>query len=167
MINKFKFDYFYKSVYEIEYDLLKKRGIKALFFDIDNTLVTYDTKIADEKIKKLFEKLQNSGFSIYLLSNNSLERARVFGDDAGVLYKGRALKPFLFYVKRAMKKLGVKSTETALVGDQLFTDVWCANRAKITSVLVKPISEKEESFVSFKRKFEKKLLEKFDKERQK
>ena len=40
------------------------------------------------------------------------------------------------------------------VGDQLFTDVWGANRAGIMSVLVKPIDKHEEIQIILKRRLE-------------
>ena len=43
---------------------------------------------------------------------------------------------------------------TFFVGDQLFTDVWGANRAGIMSVLVKPIDKHEEIQIILKRRLE-------------
>ena len=54
--------------------------------------------------------------------------------------------------------MGVTPKETALVGDQLFTDVWGGNLLNMTTVLVKPISEVEDGFVKFKRQFERRIL---------
>jgi predicted HAD superfamily phosphohydrolase YqeG len=49
----------------------------------------------------------------------------------------------------------VQPQEAALIGDQLFTDMCCANLAGATSVLVKPIVKIEEPWVMLKRPFEK------------
>ena len=43
---------------------------------------------------------------------------------------------------------------TYFVGDQLFTDVWGANRAGIMSILVKPIDKHEEIQIILKRRLE-------------
>lgn len=43
---------------------------------------------------------------------------------------------------------------TYFVGDQLFTDVWGANRAGIMSILVKPIDKHEEIQIILKRMLE-------------
>ena len=40
------------------------------------------------------------------------------------------------------------------VGDQIFTDVWGANRAGILSMLVKPIDKHEEIQIVLKRRLE-------------
>jgi hypothetical protein len=52
--------------------------------------------------------------------------------------------------------------ETAAVGDQLFTDVWGANIAKITMLYVEPIElePKSKRFIRFKRVLEKPFLPK-------
>lgn len=151
----FKSDYFYNNVYDIDYDILKKNGIYALLFDIDNTLAEYDSPYPDDKLIDLFNKLISDGFKIYFLSNNNRMRVKTFAERTGFPYKARALKPLGIYIKKAMRQLGVNNDNTALIGDQLFTDVLGANRANITSILVKPLSDKEDKFVAFKRHLEK------------
>ena len=158
MLKRFVPDKIYNSVYDIEYEMLKEIGIKALIFDIDNTLAPYELVEPDEKIKGLFEKLLNMGFKLYILSNNNKERVSLFMRKVDIPYRWRALKPLAFFIKKAMKTMNVKNAETCLVGDQLFTDVWGANRLRLFSVLVNPISQKEDKFVAFKRRFEKLIL---------
>ena len=50
--------------------------------------------------------------------------------------------------------MGTDRNNTFFVGDQLFTDVWGANRADIMSVLVKPIDKHEEIQIILKRRLE-------------
>ena len=57
------------------------------------------------------------------------------------------------YIK-AMDIMGTDRNNTFFVGDQLFTDVWGANRAGIMSVLVKPIDKHEEIQIILKRRLE-------------
>ena len=52
---------------------------------------------------------------------------------------------------KAMKKMGTTRENTLFVGDQLFTDIWGANNAKLHSILVKPIDKKEEIQIVLKR----------------
>lgn len=149
-------DYTYASVYDIEYSRFKENGIRALIFDIDNTLASYDTARPDKELKQLFERLTGDGFQLYFLSNNDKKRVTAFAENTGIMHRWRALKPLGFFIRRAMKKMNVTCRETALVGDQLFTDILGANIAGLTSVLVQPVSEEnEDRFVAFKRKFEK------------
>ena len=50
------------------------------------------------------------------------------------------------------------NTTVYFIGDQIFTDVYGANRTGIPSILVKPIHPKEEIQIVLKRKLEKIVL---------
>ena len=73
-------------------------------------------------------------------------------------YIAKARKPLLGAVKKAMRRMGAKKGNTALIGDQVFTDVYAANRGKLVSVMVDPIEAKETPFFGFKRAMEKIVL---------
>ena len=60
--------------------------------------------------------------------------------------------------------VGEKAENCAAVGDQLFTDVWGANRAGIVSILTRPIYEDTVPFIKFKRLLEKPFLKRYEKE---
>ena len=151
-------DIFVDTVFDMDLEDLKSKKIKAFIFDIDNTLATYAMPVADEKTAAWVKKLKADGFKIFIVSNNDKERVRVFSENIDVPYFGKALKPLGIFLRRACKSMGVTPKETALVGDQLFTDVWGGNLLNMTTVLVKPISEVEDGFVKFKRQFERRIL---------
>ncbi len=158
MSNIFLPDIFVDTVFDMNVEDLKAQGIKAFIFDIDNTLATYAMPIADEKTAAWVKDLRDKGFEIFIASNNDKERVRVFSENIGVPYFAKALKPLGIFLRRACKNMGVTTRETALVGDQLFTDVWGGNVLNMKTVLVKPISEVEDGFVKFKRRFERMIL---------
>ena len=54
--------------------------------------------------------------------------------------------------------MGTDRAHTVAVGDQLFTDIWGANRAGIYSILVSPMNPKEEIQIVLKRFLEKPIL---------
>jgi predicted HAD superfamily phosphohydrolase YqeG len=54
--------------------------------------------------------------------------------------------------------MGTTIKNTIFVGDQLFTDVYGANRIGMTTYLVKPIHPKEEIQIVLKRKLERIVL---------
>ena len=155
-------DLYVKTVYDIDLFNLKEKGIKAFIFDIDNTLVTYDDPVPTELVMEYFKKLKEMGFKVYLVSNNNLERVKLFAEYAKLPYFARALKPRKKYLKIALTDMDVKPEETALVGDQLFTDVWAGTRMNMYAILVDPISDKEDSFVHFKRKIEKWIFNRYN-----
>ena len=57
-----------------------------------------------------------------------------------------------------MKLIDTTKEQTMSIGDQIFTDMWGANRAGIHTVLVKPIGKKEEIQIVLKRYLEKIVL---------
>ena len=98
------------------------------------------------------------GFECCLLSNNKEPRVKMFNEEIQVDYIFKANKPSVKNYQKAMELMGTDVTNTIFAGDQLFTDVWGANRAGIYSFLVKPIHPKEEIQIVLKRYLEKIVL---------
>ena len=152
------------SVYEVDFDRLYKKGIRGLIFDIDNTLVPHGAD-ADERIEKLFGELKKMGFKTFLLSNNKLERVKRFNTNIRSLYIYKAGKPNAVNYIKAMRMMGTGKENTVFIGDQLFTDIWGAKKAGISTILLNPIDKKEEIQIVLKRYLEKIVLNAYEKER--
>lgn len=157
MLQRFYPGEYVDSTYVIDFDQLYRDGYRGIIFDIDNTLVPHGAK-ADERAKKLFAHLKEIGFTCCLLSNNKEPRVKMFNDDVQVNYIFRAHKPSTQNYRKAMKIMGTDEENTLFVGDQIFTDVYGANRAGIRTILVKPIHPKEEIQIVLKRYLEKIVL---------
>lgn len=151
-------DFTYASVYEIDPEQLRGMGIHAVIFDIDNTLVPYEDPVAGGKLRSWLEELQEQGLALCLVSNNNKKRVRRFAESVGLPYYSRALKPWKRRLRQACAQMQAAPEHTALVGDQLFTDVLGGNRMGMLTILVAPISDKDTAFVRWKRKMENKLL---------
>ena len=154
-------DFYFDSIFSVPYDHLYKQGIRGLIYDIDNTLVSHADVRPPGKIVSLVKKLQGMGFYVGLLSNNTPKRMREFNEKMNLPCASRAAKPFAFSLKKLMKKMGMMPAEVAIIGDQLFADVWCGKRAGITTVLVKPITKTEVVTVRLKRGLERKFLKRY------
>lgn len=150
-------DKYLDSTYEIDFKKEYDNGVRGVIFDVDNTLVPHGAP-ADERSLALFRTLEELGIRTLLLSNNKEPRVKSFSDAVGSMYIYKAGKPSPVNYKKAMEKMGTDTTSTLFVGDQLFTDVWGANRAGIRSYLVKPIHPKEEIQIVLKRYLEKIVL---------
>lgn len=157
MFQRFYPKQYVDSAYQIPYEKLYEQGYRGVLFDIDNTLVPHGAR-ADERVLQLFKRLRAIGFSCCLISNNKEARVNMFQvvDVTESIYKAGKPKPASYV--RAMKKMGTDTTNTIFVGDQLFTDIWGANRAGIYTYLVKPIHPKEEIQIVLKRYLEKVVL---------
>lgn len=130
----------YPSVTSLRPRDLADRGIRLVLADLDNTLVPYGVPLPDEKLKGWRDELAAHGVTLFILSNNRHEsRPRTFAQALDVPYIGHAGKPKTASFVRAMEQMGVAPEQTAIVGDQIFTDVLGGNRAGVATILVKPI----------------------------
>lgn len=154
------------SAYNIPYERLREKGIRGVIFDIDNTLVPHDAP-AEKKTVELFERLHRLGCATCLLSNNKEKRVAEFAGQVDSPYIFKAGKPKTGGYEKAMELMGTDRMSTLFVGDQLFTDVFGANRAGIASVLVNPINPREEIQIVLKRYPERLVLWFYERDRRK
>ena len=157
MLEQFYPRLYLDSAYQVPYEDFRAKGYRGVIFDIDNTLVPHDAP-ADARASALFERLRALGMSTCLLSNNKEPRVKSFAGQVGSPYLYKGGKPAVRGYLAAAEKMGTSLDTTLFVGDQLFTDVWGANRAGIYSVLVKPINPREEIQIVLKRYLEKPVL---------
>lgn len=154
MFQRFYPDEYVDSTYDIDFAKLYEEGYRAVLFDVDNTLVPHGAP-ADERSKKLIAQLKELGMQVMFLSNNKEPRVKMFRDGVGYgNYIYKAGKPSPKNYQKAMEEFGTGTDNTVFVGDQLFTDVWGANKAGIRTYLVKPIHPKEEIQIVLKRRLE-------------
>ena len=142
-----------KNAYRIDYRNYYGRGYRGLIFDIDNTLVG-DNAPADERSRSLVDGLKALGYRVMIVSNNCEERVKTFADALGASYVFKADKPSKKGYLEAAQKMGCKRDEVLVIGDQLFTDIWGANRSGMHSVLVGKIHFKERPHIYLKRLLE-------------
>ena len=157
MFRKFYPKEYVDSTYVIDFEDLYQKGYRGIIFDIDNTLVPHGAP-ADDRARALFARLKKIGFTCCLISNNQRPRVEMFNRDIQVHFIENAHKPSRKSYIRAMEQMGTDVSNTLFVGDQLFTDVYGANRAGIYSILVKPIHPKEEIQIVLKRYLERIVL---------
>ena len=154
-------DKIYHNVYEIDFDGLIKKDIKGLIFDIDNTLVSYKQPEPTGEVIELMRSLREKGFKICFVSNNNKERVDLFNRDFKFPAFAEAGKPLKKYMKLALEAMGVTGNQTAVIGDQLFTDICAGKRIKAFALFVYPIEPVETLFFKAKRALEKPILKKY------
>lgn len=151
------------SVSSIDYKKLYDKGYRGIIFDIDNTLVPHGKDSTDE-IEELFNEIHAIGFKTLLLSNNSAKRVRRFQKNIDTLYIDSAQKPRVVNYLKAIKMMGLQKENLICVGDQIFTDIFGANRSGIDSILVKYTRTKNESKkIGKRRSLEKIVLNSYEK----
>ena len=151
-------DLYIKSVYELPLQELKKRGIRGLVFDIDNTIAPYDVVEPDDEIVELFAMLKKQGFRICILSNNNKQRVQKFNQKLKVLAVHKAGKPGIKKLRKAISAMKLTEIETAMVGDQVFTDMWCGHNAGLYCIMTAPICNRDQFVTKIKRGLEKQVM---------
>jgi HAD superfamily phosphatase (TIGR01668 family) len=154
-------DYYYESVFLIPYDELWKKNIRGIIFDIDNTLTRFDEKQPSAKIAALMKKLERMGFRLCLVTNNTNKRLGHFNESLNLPGIANAIKPLTRGLRYAMETMGTKPENTVIIGDQVLSDIWAGKNARITTILVKPVSDKDFFFVRAKRLLERAILREF------
>lgn len=143
MFSKFLPDIYQKSIYKINYEKLKNSGIKCLIFDLDNTIAPINMNKPNLRLINLFNKLKNMGFKCVILSNSGKKRVEPFKNGLAVDSGFSSRKPSNKKFIKVMNNYNYVADEIAMVGDQLLTDIYGANRIGITSILVNPMGEKD------------------------
>ena len=113
-----------RSIFDIEPAALARRGIRLLLADLDNTLAPYGEPEPTQAVRDWAAALGEQGITLFVLSNNRHpERPRRFSQALGVPFLGHAGKPKPGGFRRAMEQMGCTPEQTAIGGDQLFTDI--------------------------------------------
>ena len=128
-----------ESVYELSPRMFTERGIRLILLDVDNTLAPYTVHEAPEALRVWVLEMRAAGLELYILSNNKGDRPRRFADALGLPYQKHSRKPFTKTAREIMTERRCGPESTALIGDQVYTDMLCAKRCGAYAVLVKPI----------------------------
>ena len=150
-----------KSIYEIDIDKLKELNIKYLLSDLDNTLVGCDIPTPTDKVFELIKNLKEKNIELIVISNNTGNRLNRFCEPANVRYLASTGKPGSKKLLKYLKTNSIDVKKCAFVGDQLLTDMWCANKTGCISILVDPLQKKESIFTFINRRIDKRIRRKY------
>ena len=161
MFNRLMPDLYVPAIYDIDIEKQQAAGIRAVLTDIDNTLAPYSQAIPTAELLDFYRRLQNSGISVALISNNHAERVTIFNEDTGFPAVFDCKKPSVKKIRSLMLRMGVIPEHTAIIGDQIFTDILAGNRIGAFTILVDPIKDKTDLFTRFKRLCEKPVIRRY------
>ena len=139
LLEEFKPTWMVKSIYSVSPEQLKAQGIRAVFSDLDNTLIAWNNPDGTPELHQWMDDLKKAGIPLIVISNNSKDRVAKAVASLDLPFMSRSLKPLSFGITRARKKLGLNKDEVVMVGDQLMTDMLAAHQAGVRSILVKPL----------------------------
>jgi len=146
------------SIADIDLASLRARGITTLICDLDNTLVFWRKPDMNPSVRAWLERAKEQGFDLALVSNNQTGRVARVADELGIPAVPNAAKPRRRGFRRVLSLLGGEPQHTAVIGDQLFTDILGGNRLGAYTILVVPLAGREFIWTRFIRCLERCVL---------
>lgn len=143
MFSKFQPTWQVESIYDLPPEELRKKGIRTVLTDLDNTLIAWNNPDGTPQLREWLKKMNEAKIPVVVVSNNSRRRVERAVSPLGLPFVSRAMKPFSRGLRIALKRYGLSRDEVVLVGDQLMTDVASANNFGIRCILVKPLVESD------------------------
>ena len=129
-------------IYKVSQNKLSEAGVTCLLIDVDGTLLSRNSEIIPNSVKKWIKKSKEI-FDLYLISNNPSEtRIKKIGKELGINYKHRALKLRIKKTLEVINNLNIDKNNIAIIGDRILTDIIVGNRCKIKTILIKRLNKK-------------------------
>jgi len=147
------------SLDRISIEQLVQEGIRGLIIDLDNTMTPWNDVEVGPKVAEWFIKIKAAGIQACVVSNNKKrQRVAVVAEQLGIPFVFRASKPRERAFRAGMNLLGTGHQDTAVIGDQLFTDILGGNLLGLYTILVTPINDHEFIGTRVMRQMEKVLV---------
>ncbi|MEN9406231.1 MAG: hypothetical protein RLZ12_515 [Bacillota bacterium] len=140
MLRNFLPNLYLGSIYQLQANKLKQKGIDTILIDLDNTLVTHVAEVPEPALSTWIVKMKAAGFKMIIISNNTKRRVSRWANKLCLPYIHLARKPFRSSFKQALGILNSAPHQAAVMGDQLCTDILGGNRMMLFTILVKPLS---------------------------
>ena len=147
--------YLFRDVTHIAPEFLRRRGIRALVLDVDNTLTLHDDPAVPGEVRDWLGRMQKEGILLMIASNNGRQRVEPFASALGLDYVAKAHKPLSKGLRQARSRWGISREEMAIVGDQLFTDRLAGALYGIPALVTKPLGPETKWYIRLKRVLEK------------
>ncbi len=154
-------EYVFGDVCRITPAFLAQKGVRALVLDVDNTITADRSQHLDDAVAQWLGEMRAAGIALTIVSNGTAKRVAPFADKIGLAWVSRSAKPLPIGLAIARRRLGVKRSEMAMVGDQLFADRMAAALYGIPAFMVVPRGLDLNKGVIIKRHFEKPFWAKY------
>lgn len=152
-----------ESVFSLDPNFLRDEGIKGIILDLDNTIVEWGSDEIGRDLRAWVERFTAAGFKLCIVSNALPHRVASVAKKLGLPGVSQGTKPFKTPFRRALEILGTEPEETAVIGDQLFTDILGGNRMDLYTIWTPPLSETEFLSTRAVRRLERMVVKRFRK----
>lgn len=159
-------DYIATALTDIDFNYLHSQGYKAVFIDLDGTVVARGTYDVDPAITNI---LRTQPLPVYIATNRPKSRDLKNLKDSlhaqGVIHpKGFAGKPFPSYFKQACLDQGYQPHEVVMIGDRYIQDIIGANGAGLATIIVYKLDRPTNHFDTVLSACERKLTSYFERQ---
>jgi len=154
LLSHFVPDLIVSHVTDIPLERLQEAGVRGLLFDLDSTLLPHYANAIPEDVAAWLDQARAQGFRLAVVTNGPPRRALPLCEPLRLPCVYRARKPLRRGLRRALALLELPAEQAAMVGDQLFTDVWAGRRMGMYTVWVRPEAPQEPWSVGVKRPLE-------------
>lgn len=135
---------FANTLFEVTPERLQSLGIDGVMLDMDNTLTEHHAIDFTPAVVDWLASVHDAGIKTCVVSNtHRISRLKRLCEARGIDYVRGVRKPRRNGFRRALEKMGTLPERTAMIGDQIFTDVLGGNRLGLYTILVQPLSREE------------------------
>ena len=137
-------DYNLESIYDIDFDELKRHGIKIILSDLDSTVMPSKSGTFPDEVMEWINKVRKD-FDFAVISNNKkkdyIDKVRSQCDFDVV---GHANKPSCKVMKEYLISKNYKPEDAVMIGDRPLTDIVAGKLLGCKTILVDSITKNSE-----------------------
>jgi len=123
---------------------LKAAGKSLVLLDVDNTLLPWRSREIPDSTRAWIDHGKSLEMQFCVISNTrNPERLTAICEELDIPFVRAKFKPSRDMYLLALGKYGVEPEAAVMIGDQLMTDIWGANRCGIDAIWVQPIGARE------------------------
>jgi uncharacterized protein len=158
-MSKFKPTLEFNSVFDIDYGDLKANNIECIIFDLDNTLSPFEIEEPDNYLIN-FIKVLKQFFIVEIVTNRCGDKVNKFSEALEIDCIALAMKPLKRSFNKVLEKHNLSIEQVVVIGDQIFTDIWGANRLGIKSIFINHLGTEKNFYNTVTRNINKILIRK-------
>lgn len=162
---------YYSRIWMIDFEHLRSKGIKYLLIDVDSTIADHHSSLIDERAKDALLNAMKTGriencclVSNVMFGRRKKRRVANMANELGIPFVAASFyhaKPGSSPFRKGLQLLDAKIKETAVIGDQMFTDILGGNKMGLFTILVRPLGRVHwTTKISLRRMREKKMIKK-------
>ena len=137
-------DHNLKNIYDIDLELLKCQGVRAIFFDLDSTIMVSKSGEYHEKTEAWLKKVEEDFFIAVITNNKKPSYVEKVQSISSFQVIADAKKPSTKAIKKLLAKINMQPKDIVIVGDRPLTDILVGKLLGAKTILVDSIDAHNE-----------------------